>query len=129
MTPPVLEIRDLTVSLPPGADRAAAVSGVTLELAPKEILCVVGESGSGKSMMARAVMRLLPPQVRVAGGRILFKGSDLITASPEQMRQVRGRDIAMIFQEPMTALNPLMAIGRQIDEVLRVHTTLDKAKR
>jgi peptide/nickel transport system ATP-binding protein len=129
MTSRVLEIRDLTISLPPGADRAAAVSRVGLELSPRQILCVVGESGSGKSMMARAIMGLLPPQVRVTGGEILFKGKDLITSSRDDMRQLRGRDIAMIFQEPMTALNPLMTIGRQIDEVLRIHTPLQAARR
>jgi peptide/nickel transport system ATP-binding protein len=129
MSSRLLEIRGLTIGLPPGADRASAVSDVSIDLAPDEIVCVVGESGSGKSMMARAVMGLLPPQVRATHGQVLFKGTDLLTASAEKMRQVRGRDIAMIFQEPMTALNPLMTIGRQIDEVMRVHTALGRHER
>jgi peptide/nickel transport system ATP-binding protein len=120
---PMLEIRNLRVDLPPGADRAHAVDDVTLTLGADEILCVVGESGSGKSVMARAVMGLLPlPRVRVGAGSIRFGGQDLTRLSEARMRELRGRDIAMIFQEPMTALNPVMTIGRQITEVLAAHT-------
>ncbi|HWD16857.1 MAG TPA: ABC transporter ATP-binding protein [Casimicrobiaceae bacterium] len=118
----LLDIRDLRVDLPPGADRAHAVDGVSLALAREEILCVVGESGSCKSVMARAIMGLLPvPHVRVGAGEILFGGDDLTRLSEARLREVRGKDIAMIFQEPMTALNPVMTIGRQIGEVLAVH--------
>jgi peptide/nickel transport system ATP-binding protein len=120
---PLLEIRGLRVDLPPGADRPHAVDDVTLALAHDEILCIVGESGSGKSVMARAVMGLLPvPRVRVGAGAILFGGEDLTRLPEPRMRDIRGKDIAMIFQEPMTALNPVMTIGRQITEVLAVHT-------
>ena len=124
-TSPLLEIRDLRVDLPPGADRAHAVDDVTLTLRSDEILCVVGESGSGKSVMARAVMGLLPvPRVRIGAGKILFGAEDLVRVSDTRMREIRGKDIAMIFQEPMTALNPVMTIGRQITEVLGVHARL-----
>jgi peptide/nickel transport system ATP-binding protein len=124
-TSPLLEIHALRVDLPPGADRAHAVDDVTLTLDTDEILCVVGESGSGKSVMARAIMGLLPvPRVRVGAGKILFGSEDLVRVSDARMRDMRGKDVAMIFQEPMTALNPVMTIGRQISEVLAVHARL-----
>ena len=129
-TSPILEIRDLHVSLPAGGDRRHAIAGVSLDLHEDEILCIVGESGSGKSMMARAIMGLLPgPQVFASGGEIRFEGEDLLAASEARLRALRGSRIAMIFQEPMTALNPLMTIGEQIDEVLRIHTDMDRAAR
>jgi ABC-type microcin C transport system duplicated ATPase subunit YejF len=130
MTEPVLVIKDLTVALPSWSDRPFAVENVSLEIAANEILCVVGESGSGKSVMAKAILRLLPaPHVRVTGGRIDFQGQDLLALEEDAMRAVRGARIAMIFQEPMVALNPLMTVGRQIDEVFEVHTDLDAAAR
>ena len=130
MTQPALVIADLTVALPPWSDRSHAVDGVSLTVAANEILCVVGESGSGKSVMAKSILRLLPaPHVRVTGGRIDFQGSDLLALDEDAMRAVRGARIAMIFQEPMVALNPLMTVGRQIDEVFEVHTALDAAAR
>lgn len=119
---PVLSIDNLHVQLPKGSERRYAVEAVSYDLAPREILCVVGESGSGKSLTARAVMGLLPaPHVQYEKGSILFQGEDLTAASDERMRQVRGGEISMIFQEPMTALNPVMRIGDQIDEVIRFH--------
>jgi peptide/nickel transport system ATP-binding protein len=124
----LLAIEDLCVRLPKGADRAFALDGVSLALAPDEILCVVGESGSGKSMLANAVMRLLPTGVHASGGRILFQGDDLLAKSEEEMRPIRGARVAMIFQEPMTALNPLRAIGDQIGEMFTVHTDLGGAE-
>ncbi len=127
---PLLDIRNLSVKLPAGAERAHAVEDVSFSLQNNEILCVVGESGSGKSITARAVMGLLPaPHVSVAGGNIDFNGEDLTTAPESRMRQVRGGEISMIFQEPMTALNPVMTIGRQIDEVIRFHTKIRKKHR
>ncbi len=101
---------------------------VSLEIASNEILCVVGESGSGKSMMANAVMRLLPSEVTIDGGRVMFEGRDLCAASVAEMREVRGARIAMIFQEPMTALNPLRTIGDQIAEMFSIHTDLSKRR-
>jgi len=127
---PLLDIRDLSVKLPDGAERRHAVENVSFSLHNNEILCVVGESGSGKSITARAVMGLLPaPHVAIDGGQIDFNGEDLTRASRSRMREVRGGEISMIFQEPMTALNPVMTIGKQIDEVIRFHTKTRKKHR
>jgi len=127
--PKLLEIVDLNVALPLGADRRHAVQGVSIDLGHDEIVCVVGESGSGKSVMSRAIMGLLPAHVRPTGGKILYEGEDLLRASPERMRGLRGDRITMIFQEPMVALNPLMTIGTQIEEVIRVHSSLTPPQR
>jgi len=130
MSTPLLDIRDLSIKLPAGAERDHAVENVSFSLHNNEILCVVGESGSGKSITARAVMGLLPaPHVYVNGGNIEFNGEDLTQAAESRMRQVRGGEISMIFQEPMTALNPVMTIGKQIDEVIRFHTKTRKKHR
>jgi len=126
----VLNIENLTVALPSWADRPKAVDGVSLQVMRREILCVVGESGSGKSVMAKSILRLLPePYVRVTGGRVMYDGQDLLALPPEGIRAVRGGRIAMIFQEPMVALNPLMTVGRQTDEIIEVHTKLRPAER
>jgi peptide/nickel transport system ATP-binding protein len=124
----VLSLDHLGVSLPKGADRPHALSDVSLSIASNEILCVVGESGSGKSMMANAIMRLLPNDIAIDGGRVMFEGRDLAAATVADMRKVRGARIAMIFQEPMTALNPLRTIGDQIGEMFSIHTDLSKTK-
>jgi peptide/nickel transport system ATP-binding protein len=124
---PILTLDQLSVRLPAGADRPHALSGVSLSVATSEILCVVGESGSGKSIMANAIMRLLPNEVEIDGGRVMFEDRDLASASPAEMRKVRGAGIAMIFQEPMTALNPLRTIGDQIGEMFSIHTDLSNA--
>ena len=124
----ILSLEHLGVSLPRGADRPHALSDVSLAIASDEILCVVGESGSGKSMMANAIMRLLPNDVTIDGGRVMFEGRDLAAATVAEMRKVRGAGIAMIFQEPMTALNPLRTIGDQIAEMFSIHTKLTKAE-
>ncbi|MGX7704214.1 ABC transporter ATP-binding protein [Methylobacterium sp. Gmos1] len=120
----LLRVQNLSVRLPPGADRSHALSGVSLSLAANEILCVVGESGSGKSVLANTVMRLLPAGVRPDAGEVLFRGRDLVGAPEAEMRRLRGREIGMIFQEPMTALNPLRRAGDQIAETFRIHTGL-----
>jgi peptide/nickel transport system ATP-binding protein len=112
----LLSIDDLTIRF--GA--TPAVRGLSLAIAPGESLGLVGESGSGKSVTALAILRLLDAAATVAG-RIEFDGRDLLTLAPEAMRQLRGREIAMIFQEPMTALNPVMPVGEQIAEAVRVH--------
>jgi peptide/nickel transport system ATP-binding protein len=124
---PILTLEGLSVRLPAGADRPHALSDVSLSIAANEILCVVGESGSGKSIMANAIMRLLPNEVTIDGGRVMFEGHDLAAATRAEMRNVRGAGIAMIFQEPMTALNPLRTIGDQIGEMFSIHTGLSKA--
>ena len=126
MGEPLISIRDLTVALPPGADRAHAVDGVSLTINPNEILCIVGESGSGKSLTAHAVMGLLPRGVTASGGQILFGGTDLLRLPPSGIRKLRGQGIAMIFQDPMAALNPVVPIGRQITEQIRAHRAISE---
>jgi len=129
-TKPVLDVQGLTVRLPHGADRLNAVENVSFAVAPGEIVCVVGESGSGKSVTAHAVMGLLPPgQLTATAGRVLLEGEDLLLKSPAEMRRIRGDRISMIFQEPMTALNPVMKVGDQIAEVLDIHTRLGERER
>ena len=125
----VLSVQDLTVRLPIGGDRPEAVSGVSFEVNKEEIVCLVGESGSGKSVIAQAIMGLLPKTLRVTEGSIVLEGENLVAASERRLRALRGARMAMIFQEPMTALNPVMRCGDQIDEVLRIHTTLEKTER
>ena len=129
MSESILEIRNLTVDLPRGADRTHAVSGVSLDLHRNEILCLVGESGSGKSVTARSVMGLLGHGLRASAGNVLFREEDLLRVAPARLRELRGSQISMIFQEPMTALNPLKTIGDQIDEVIAVHTDMPRSKR
>jgi peptide/nickel transport system ATP-binding protein len=125
----LLSIEGLTVALPKGGDRPHALREVTLELNPNEILCVVGESGSGKSMTASAVMGLLPEGVRAEAGRVVFEGRDLLALPEPDLRKLRGARIGMVFQEPMTALNPLRTIGSQIAEMFRIHTRLFPSER
>lgn len=116
----LLRVEGLSVALPGGADRAFAVENISYTLKAGQITCIVGESGSGKSMTANAIMGLLPkPYVRVTDGRLLFNGENLLNRTEAEMRRIRGAEISMIFQEPMTALNPLMTVGEQIAEVLR----------
>ena len=129
-TPPILDIKGLRIALPKGADRSFALEGLDLTIEPGEIVCLVGESGSGKSLCAGAIMGLLPvPHVHIAGGGIRFMGEELVGKSESEMRQIRGQSISMIFQEPMTALNPQKTVGWQIDEVLRLHTNMNRAER
>ena len=122
----LLAVKDLTIALPPGADRPNAVQNLSFTLDPGEILCIVGESGSGKSVSAAAIMGLLPKSLRPTQGAITFENNDLLKTPPAAMRALRGARLAMIFQEPMTALNPLMRIGEQIAEVLQVHKAPQK---
>lgn len=130
MTDKLLKISDLDIALPEGSERDLAVENLTVDLSPGETLCIVGESGSGKSLTARALMGLLPaPHVRVSKGKIEFCGEDLTTASEPRMRQIRGSEISMIFQEPMTALNPVMTIGAQIDEIFLFHAAMSQRER
>ncbi|MGI6856414.1 ABC transporter ATP-binding protein [Mesorhizobium sp. 1B3] len=129
MNGPLLSIENLTVALPSAGERSHAVSGVNLSLEAGEILCIVGESGSGKSITASAVMGLLPSDLlKVESGAIRYAGRDLLRLGENEMRRLRGARIGMIFQEPMTSLNPVMKIGRQIEEVLEAHD-VPKAER
>jgi peptide/nickel transport system ATP-binding protein len=127
--PPVLSIEGLSIALPRGADRPHAVEQFDLTLRPGEITCLVGESGSGKSMVARAVLGLLPPRLRITAGALRFGSTDLAQADQARLRAIRGLQIGMVFQEPMTALNPLHRIGKQVDEVFRLHTDLSRRAR
>ena len=124
-----LEVTNLTVRLPPGGDRAEAVSGVSFGLERGELLCLVGESGSGKTVIAHAIMDLLPKTLALTAGSVRLEGEELTQASAARRRRLRGSCMAMIFQEPMTALNPVMSCGAQIDEVLRCHTRMPPAER
>jgi peptide/nickel transport system ATP-binding protein len=126
---PVLEVRDLSVALPRGGDRDFAVEKVSFTVNPGEIVCLVGESGSGKSVIAFTVMGLLAKALKPTGGGILLQGEDILAASETRLRELRCSRMSMIFQEPMTALNPVMTCGQQIDEVLATHTKLDAADR
>ncbi|MES2716586.1 MAG: ABC transporter ATP-binding protein [Pseudomonadota bacterium] len=126
---PILEVRDLTIALPSGGDRATAVRNVSFSVGRGEILCLVGESGSGKSVIAQSVMGLLPKTLPVQGGQILLEGEDITHAPLSRLRELRATRMSMIFQEPMTALNPVMTCGDQIDEVLSQHTKLSPAER
>ncbi|MBM3362555.1 MAG: ABC transporter ATP-binding protein [Betaproteobacteria bacterium] len=124
-----LHIEQLSVALPTGADRAHAVSGLSLSIEPGQTLCIVGESGSGKSVMATTVMGLLPKELHATQGRVLLNGESLLDASPQRLRDLRGKAMGMVFQEPMTALNPVMTCGEQIDELLREHTDWPREQR
>ncbi|EON16629.1 ABC transporter ATPase [Cupriavidus sp. GA3-3] len=126
---PCLRVRDLRIDLPPGADRPHAVQGVSFDVMPGEVVCLLGESGSGKSVVARAVMGLLPEGLKVSGGSIALASEDLLAATPARRRELRGTGVAMVFQEPMTALNPVMRCGRQVEEMLAQHTSLGAAQR
>ncbi|HLE98659.1 MAG TPA: ABC transporter ATP-binding protein [Gaiellaceae bacterium] len=122
MPEPVLAIRDLTVEFHTEDGVVRAVTGVSYELQPGEVLGVVGESGSGKSVSVLSVLGLIPqPPGRIASGEALFKGRDLLTLSKSELRDIRGGEMAMIFQDPMTSLNPVLTIGEQISEALRAH--------
>ncbi len=126
---PVLEVRNLTVALPAGADRAHAVEKVSFTVNPGEIVCLVGESGSGKSVIAFTVMGLLAKALKPTAGEILLEGENVLAAGEGRLRELRCTRMSMIFQEPMTALNPVMTCGQQIDEVLETHTKLDPVQR
>ncbi len=129
MTEPVLSVRDLTVRLPKGADRENAIQGISFDIGPREIVCIVGESGSGKSVTASAVMGLLPKRdLTVTAGQTLLEGEDTIQATAQRLRELRGTRMGMIFQEPMTALNPVQRVGKQIAEVLEIHTKMTAAE-
>ena len=122
-------LKGLTVALPRGSDRAHAIENITFSVGAGEIVCVVGESGSGKSVTAQAVMGLLPRELRQARGQARLQGEDVLAATPSRLRDLRGTRMAMIFQEPMTALNPVMKVGDQIAEVLEIHTKLSEPDR
>ncbi|MGO7336888.1 ABC transporter ATP-binding protein [Rhizobium leguminosarum] len=125
MTEPLLSVRDLSAAFHQGGETSLAVDHISFDIAKGEVVALVGESGSGKSVSANSILRLLPyPSASHPSGEILFKGKDLLKASERELREVRGNDITMIFQEPMTSLNPLHTIEKQIAEILALHQGL-----
>src|SRR5688572_33485661 len=122
----LLEVSGLQTHFPTRAGLVKAVDGVSFTIAAGELLGLVGESGCGKSITALSIMRLIAPPGRIAGGSIKFKGEELTTASAARLREIRGNDIAMIFQDPMTSLNPVFRVGEQIAEALRLHRKLPR---
>ena len=127
MSEPLLSVRDLSVAFRQGGRDTLAVDRISFDVAPRETVAIVGESGSGKSVSALSVLKLLPyPAAHHPSGSILFKGRDLMRASENEMRRVRGDDITMVFQEPMSSLNPLHTIERQVGEIVRLHRGLSE---
>jgi oligopeptide/dipeptide ABC transporter ATP-binding protein len=119
--PPLLQLKNLTTVFPPKRGQVVAVNGVNLHLAPGEILGIVGESGCGKSTVLRSILRLIDKPGSIAGGEIVFKGQDLLSLSSREMRNIRGKEISMIFQDPLSTLNPVFPVGEQIRETIRLH--------
>ena len=128
MTGPLLEVRDLCVEFPTRRGTLRALDGVSFDIAPGEILGVVGESGAGKSLTGAAIIGLLEPPGRVCGGQILLEGRRIDDLPREAMRRLRGKQIGAIFQDPLTSLNPLYTVGRQLVETLRTHLPLSAAQ-
>ena len=117
---PLLEVKSLRTSFFTEAGEVRAVDGVSFSVAPGKLMVLVGESGSGKTASVLSIMRLLPESARIVGGEIIFQDQDLLKLSEPDMRHIRGAQIAMIFQEPMTSLNPVFTIGRQINEEIHL---------
>src|SRR5713101_5524102 len=122
----LLEVKNLVTHFPTRAGLVRAVDGVSFHLDRGELLGLVGESGCGKSMTALSIMRLVAPPGKIVSGEILFEGKNLLRVSNSEMRGMRGNDIAMIFQDPMTSLNPVFTVGEQIAEALRLHRNLSR---
>ncbi len=125
---PILQIKNLRTSFFTDGGEVKAVDGVTLSIPKGDTVGVVGESGCGKSVMALSIMRLIEQPGRIVGGEILLHGEDLLKKSKSEMREIRGNKISMIFQEPMTSLNPVYTIGQQISEVYRGHQAISRRK-
>src|ERR1700726_306613 len=121
MTAPVLQGKDLKTQFFTDDGAGQAVDGVSFDLYPGETLGIVGESGCGKSVTALSILRLIQEPGRIVAGQILFKGSDIVTMSGEEVREIRGKDIAMIFQDPLSSLNPVLKVGFQIEEAMEAH--------
>ncbi len=128
MSTPVLSVRNLRVEFPTRRGTLVAVDDVSFDIAPGEVLGVVGESGAGKSMTGTAVIGLLEPPGHIAGGQVWLQGERIDTLPPEKMRRVRGKRIGMVFQDPLTSLNPLYRVGEQLIETIRTHTDASPAE-
>ncbi|MGF6228664.1 peptide/nickel transport system ATP-binding protein [Inquilinus ginsengisoli] len=126
MTEPTLSVRDLKVQFSSRRGLLTAIDGVSFDIAPGEVLGVVGESGAGKSITGTAVIGLIDPPGRIAGGEIRLKGERIDNLKPEAMRRIRGRRIGMIFQDPLTSLNPLYTVGKQLTETIATHLPLGR---
>ncbi|AXC50591.1 ABC transporter ATP-binding protein [Paracoccus suum] len=129
MSAPLLSLRDLRTTFHTAAGAVPAVAGVSFDVAQGEIMGLVGESGGGKSVVGYSILGLIDPPGAIEGGQVLFDGRDLTRLSEREMRRVRGRQIAMVFQDPMTSLNPVQTVGAQMDEMLRLHTDLTVRER
>ena len=125
----LVEVKNLEVSFFTYAGEVKAVRGISYNLKPGEVMGIVGESGSGKSVSSYGLMGIIPEPGKVIGGQILFEGQDVTAMSEKELLKIRGRDISMIFQDPMTSLNPLFTIGNQIEESLKKHTSMNKDER
>ena len=123
-----LEVSDLRVQIDSHLGVVRPIDGVSLEIAPGEAVGLVGESGSGKSMTLKSILGLLPPDAKVTSGSVVFDGTDLTRLPQSRLNKVRGRRVAMIFQEPMSALNPVMRVGNQIAEGPRIHLGMSRAQ-
>ncbi|MGB2914180.1 MAG: ABC transporter ATP-binding protein, partial [Pyrinomonadaceae bacterium] len=123
----LLEVHNLRTHFPTRAGLVKSVDDVSFHIDEGELVGLVGESGCGKSITALSIMRLISPPGKIVGGSIKFRGEELTTASDDRLRTIRGNDIAMIFQDPMTSLNPVYRVGEQIAEALRLHRKMDKA--
>src|SRR6266850_5861810 len=127
MTAPVLSVRNLKVEFPTRRGILTAIDDVSFDIGPGEVLGVVGESGAGKSITGTAVIGLIEPPGRIASGEVLLRGQRIDNLPPEAMRKIRGKRIGMVFQDPLTSLNPLYRIGDQLTETITTHTTLSES--
>ena len=125
---PILKVDNLQVSIGKAATKTTVVRGLSYDLPKGKVLAVVGESGCGKTLHALSILRILPPGVEIAGGHILYNGKDILSLSAEELRQLRGNKIAMIFQDPMTSLNPIRTIGKQLTETILAHHKCSKLR-
>jgi len=128
MTEPVLSVRDLRVEFPNRRGTLTALDGISFDIKPGEVLGMVGESGAGKSLTGAAIIGLLEPPGRIAGGEIWLRGERIDTLSPERLRRIRGKRIGMVFQDPLTSLNPLFTVAQQLIETIRTHLDLSEAE-
>ena len=127
MAEALLQVKDLKTNFYTEEGVVQAVAGVSYDIQPGEIVGLVGESGCGKTVSALSILRLIPnPPGKIVGGEIIFEGDDIIKMDEEEVRHIRGNKIGMIFQEPMTSLNPVLTIGRQLTETLELHLKMDK---
>ena len=125
---PLLSVEDLRVVFPRGDRQAAVVDGVSFSVGQGECLAIVGESGSGKSITCQAVMRIVPAPGRIAAGRVIFDGTDLLERPESELRRLRGAQVAMVFQDPSSTLNPVFTVGRQLTDIIRTHWRCDRRK-